>query len=376
MVNRSVLAGLLASVSLLLHGCNYGKDAGGESTTTPEAPDTTTATTTASGPTNTWCSAPEAASAVAAAPPAAGQPIGWHPTGQTVGNGHWCQVGVPAANWHLSSYCSGSGAAVVAREGFTVERFLRATVDANATASRASSARLKVLTYNLYWWHLFGQDKGENGAAGKNIASHAKPETFDLMGFQECEDVAWPLRDAKSAGMEGEFATVVGGDAIALAYRKEAFELLEQGVADVAEDGPAQHFGRRSTVWVRLTHKASHRPVFFINHHGPTPVNSGGVCGSAATAYNLLKVIAENAKVGDAVILVGDFNAWSNDPQGKWLEEVGKIDCHLPHVFSNPVIEDVWGIDNVFASCLKTVETTVMPKGGSDHNALSVVFEI
>jgi len=261
---------------------------------------------------------------------------------------------------------------VEAREGYSVERFLSAGV----SAAEVAAPRIKVLTYNLYWWNLFGQGGGRGGVAGKNIANYSKDEPFDLMGFQECEDVAWPLRDAKAAGMPGDYATIVGQHAIALAYRKEAFDLLEQGSADVAEDGAAQHFGRRSVIWVRLTHKASKRPIFFINHHGPTPVNSGGICGSSGTSYNLLKAVAENARVGDAVVLVGDFNAWSNDPEGKWLEEVGRLDCHIPHVFSNPVIDDVWGIDNFFATCLTAVQKQVMPKGGSDHNALSVVFEV
>lgn len=370
MRSRLAPAACLAVVAVSLHGCGTsGGDGGAETTTAAPSPATTTTdVSTTTGIRNTWCSTLEASPGLAVPP--AGQPIGWHPGSQTVGAGHWCQVGVPAADWHLADYCSGTPSVV--QEGYSVERFLSARVG----AAVADAPRIKVLTYNLYWWHLFDEGKGQDGAAGKNIANYSRAEPFDLMGFQECEDVAWPLRDAKDAGMPGDFATVVGEHAIALAYRKEAFDLLEQGTADVAEDGSAQHFGRRSTVWVRLAHKASKRPIFFLNHHGPTPVNSGGLCGPSGTAYNVLKVIAENAKVGDSIILVGDFNAWSNDPEGKWLEEIGRIDCHLPHVFSNPKIDDVWGIDNVFASCLNPVEREVMPKGGSDHNALSVVFEV
>lgn len=302
-------------------------------------------------------------------PPAPGQPIGWNPTSKTVGTGKWCQVGVPEATWNLKDYCASSQ--VVAEDGLVAERFLSANV-----SQPPGPARIKVLTYNLYWWNLFEQHKGNNGEAGKNIAAYAQNQTFDLMGFQECEDVAWPLRDATAAGMRGNWATLVGKYATAIAYRTEAFDLLEKGMEDVAEDGPQQHFGRRVAMWARLLHKASKKPVFFMNHHGPTPVNSGGLCGSAATSYNLLRVVAQNAKVGDAVILVGDLNAWTNGPDGKWLEEVGRLDCHLPHVFSNPVVDDVWGIDNFFASCVTAVEKTVMPKGGSDHNALSVVFSV
>jgi len=92
----------------------------------------------------------------------------------------------------------------------------------------------------------------------------------------------------------------------------------------------------------------------------------------------LLKVIAENAMVGDAVIFGGDFNgAWLIGGYGHHVqEEIGRISCHIDHAFSNPTNDDMWGIDNFFASCAKVVNTTVMPKGGSDHFALNAVFEI
>jgi len=374
MATRPALPAVLALAAVALHGCG-----GPDAVTTTSAPASTTTpaavTTTKTGPVkpaNTWCAAaPRGASASDLKEP--GPSIGWKPTDQVVGKGEWCEVGVPAADWHLSDYCARSQ--VVAREGFAMERFLSAAVAAPAATAPAAPARIKVLTYNLYWWHLFNIEKGRDGAAGKNIANYSQSEPFDLIGFQECEDVDWPLRDAKAAGMQGEFATFQKEDAVCLAYRKEAFHVLGWGEGAVAEDGAAQHFGKRIVLWVRLLHKASQRPIFFMNHHGPTPVNSGGVCGPAATAYQILRVIAINAEIGDAVILAGDFNAWSNDPSGKWLEEIGRLDCHIPHVFSNPTIDDVWGIDNVFASCLNPVETHVMPKGGSDHNALAVVFE-
>jgi hypothetical protein len=232
----------------------------------------------------------------------------------------------------------------------------------------------------LYWWNLFGpKPKGREGAdgiAGKNMAKFAKDVPYDLIGFQECEDITWPLKDAKAAGMTDEFVTFPYKMAVALAYRKSVFEELSRGGGEVGEDRADQHYGRREVQYVRLKHKASGKTVFFINHHGPTPVNTGGMCGPSGTAYNILKVIGENAMVGDHVVLTGDFNNWSNGPDGKILEEIGAISCHLPHIFSNPKVEDVWGIDNIFASCARTIETTVMERGGSDHFALNVVIDI
>lgn len=275
---------------------------------------------------------------------------------------------MPDPSWKLNNFCSSpSSGTTVNGDGITVntERFLS-----------TAGVQIKILTYNLYWWNLFRNRHGANGMAGKNIAAYGKDVPFDLMGFQECEDVSWPLRDA---GMTDDFTTFAHPAppiAIALAYRHAVFSELGRGEAEVAEDGAAQHYGRRNVIWVRLQHKTSGKTVFFINHHGPTPVNSGGICGAEGTAYNILKVIGENAKVGDHVVLTGDFNAWSNGPDGAELSEIGHIQCHLPHIFSNPKVEDVWGIDNIFASCAKTISKTVMPRGGSDHFALNVVVEI
>jgi len=349
-----VQAATLAFFTATLVGCGGGTNGGGGSTTLQ-----TTSTTTGSSkyPANPFCSKSASAKRRQDSLPI-GSPIGWHPTDQTVGKG-WCAGQVPEKSWHLNDFCGNS--------------------DAN---SAKQGPQVKVLTYNLYWWNLFGQQKGAHGSAGKNIAKFAQDQPYDLMGFQECENISWPLVDAKGAGMKGEFTTIVGDHAVAMAFRTETFDKLDAGEADVADDQAGTHYySRRIAQWVRLNHKASGKKVFFMNHHGPTPPATGGACGNQATAYNLLKVIGENAKVGDAVIFVGDFNApWLMPSQGhgtlQWLEEAGYLDCHIPHIFANPVVDDMWGIDNFFSSCTNLVSTTVMPKGGSDHNALNAVFEL
>merc|ERR1711879_554572 len=103
-------------------------------------------------------------------------------------------------------------------------------------------------------------------------------------------------------------------------------------------------------------------------------------CGNKATAYNLLKMIAQNAKLGDSIIFVGDFNApWempNREHELRWQEEAGLISCHIPHIFAVPKTEDMFGIDNFFSTCTTAINKTIMPKGGSDHNALNVVFEL
>ena len=45
----------------------------------------------------------------------------------------------------------------------------------------------QVLSYNLFWWHLFKVEGGRGGSAGHLIRSTSQPP-YDVMGFQECED--------------------------------------------------------------------------------------------------------------------------------------------------------------------------------------------
>merc|ERR1711971_263339 len=195
-----------------------------------------------------------------------------------------------------------------------------------------------------------------------------------------CEDINLVLQHLKEQGVADEYATYpFTARATAIVWRKAAFDLVTQNTVYVAEDNSNQYYGKRIVQFVRLIHKASQKPVFFANHHGPLSPATGGICGNQATAYHILKVIADNAKVGDSVILVGDFNApWEMLVNGeyKWFEEAGNIDCHLPHVFGTATIDAGWGIDGVYSSCTRLVQGDVMPKDGSDHVGLSVILDL
>merc|ERR1719210_1360948 len=100
-----------------------------------------------------------------------------------------------------------------------------------------------------------------------------------------------------------------------IGFRNATWFLIDKGQSFVAEDkqGPV-YFGKRIAFWARFQHTTTGKIVFFMNHHGPLPVNSGGICGAEVTAYNLLHVISQNAQPGDAVIFVGDFNSDGASP--------------------------------------------------------------
>ena len=304
-----------------------------------------------------------------------GEPIGWAPTGTKEGGDKWCATQGPAADWDLTRMCG----ALTHGQGLT-----------------GAAAQIKVLTYNLQWWKNFkywSPSNTINPALGANMVKDGVVQKFDLMGFQECENVDAIVGSAVKQGLKGNWKTYgVHGENLCQAWDGDVFTELSRGKAYIGEDeNGVEYYGRRAAQWVRLTHKPSGKTVFYINHHGPLPINTGGQCGPRATAYNLLKTMGRNAMKGDLIFMTCDCNAWSmfqppNEPTRPWryLDEIGTLACHIGHYFTNPTVEDVWGIDNHFSNCATPAKTgwtvktagTVMGKGGSDHYALSLVYDL
>jgi len=229
--------------------------------------------------------------------------------------------------------------------------------------------QVKVLSYNLFWWNLFGVQRTANGAPFRLIENSDKPMPYDLMAFQECEDGALVLRGAQLLD-QYTLHTGLGTKttAICVAFLTRSWEQLGEGSAVVAEDvaGP-EHWGARAAQWVRLRHRGLGKTVFFMNHHGPTPVNSGGMCGGAVIANQLLSIIHANALPGDAVVLVGDFNACPGSAT------VNALLQQLRRVFGGTVDG---GIDHIFANAgaTRVVAEKNLGGGGSDHDALAVIL--
>eukprot|EP00429_Kryptoperidinium_foliaceum_P055648 CAMPEP_0176100950 /NCGR_PEP_ID=MMETSP0120_2-20121206/50634_1 /TAXON_ID=160619 /ORGANISM="Kryptoperidinium foliaceum, Strain CCMP 1326" /LENGTH=396 /DNA_ID=CAMNT_0017435001 /DNA_START=20 /DNA_END=1208 /DNA_ORIENTATION=+ len=273
-------------------------------------------------------------------PSLAQEPGSWRSSGRTSGNGQWCKGAEPADGWDLKA-CSADG---------------------------GNAQEVKILTYNLYWWNLFGHQfqNGNGGSAGKLIGDNNHGKPFDFMGFQECEDVGRVLRDG---GLDGEFAGIVGDHAVAMAYRKGAWEVLGHGMDEVAEDRPDQWYGKRGAMWARFRSLTTGKKVLFVNHHGPLPVGTGGKCGRHATAWNLLKTIAMRSQKSDGIILVGDFNADADTLTVKELEH------RFNRVYTG---KSFGGVDHVFSNCggSRVISRKNLGDGGSDHDALEVVLQL
>lgn len=233
------------------------------------------------------------------------------------------------------------------------------------------TASVKVLNYNLYWWNLFEQRHGEDGRAGRKIATTNSPVEYDFMGFQECKDVERVHRDAKRHGLPEDYAVLsyVHEDiALGMMYNKKRWTKLTDGKEHVGIDSPKQFYGRRGVQWARFENEEG-ASVFFINHHGPLPVSEGGGCTGTATALNILRVIAQNAHADDAIVLVGDFNAQESSSR-----------IHALSKFMNKVYSgtSMGGVDHIFTNCVEAavLRTDNLGSGGSDHHALSAVLRI
>lgn len=247
-----------------------------------------------------------------------------------VGGNNWCAATVPDADFTLKT-CPGNG------------------------------MRVKALTYNLFWWNLFGQRRGNGGSAGRLVRDAASDEPFDIVGFQECDDPNWIMGDA---GMGDDEYDYVRWGSNTLAFKKTRFDKLAQGDGEFVAQDFGQFTYRRGAHWVRLNEKSTGKKLFVMNHHGPLPVNTGGVCGGEATAYNLLKMIGTHAEAGDALLFMGDFNADGGSATVKTLAG------YMHHLMND------W-VDNFFSNCGgdSVKETKNLGKGGSDHNALMTIIE-
>jgi len=268
--------------------------------------------------------------------------IGYPTTGDKKASGLWCEVDIPPPEWNLKS-CPSSGQTPV-----------------------------RVLTYNLFWWNLFNRHHGSDRSAGRLIARTASVEQYDIMGFQECDDMWRVLHDAHLH--HSEYDAINGGRAIAVAWRKTRWTKLANDSVDVGEDSRDQYYGKRAAMWVRLQNKQDGKIVFFVNHHGPLKVSQTGGCTGSATALNIMKLISENAHSGDLIVLVGDFNAALGSSRVKELEK------RLNRVHSGRIFG---GVDHIFSNCGgrgRGVHGETLGKGDgqhkSDHEALSATFHI
>ncbi|EOD07184.1 hypothetical protein EMIHUDRAFT_198514 [Emiliania huxleyi CCMP1516] len=214
---------------------------------------------------------------------------------------------------------------------------------------------LEVVTYNLYWWNV-----GQNNRWGALYAT-IEGQAFDLIGFQECEDVSTVISNVpRMSGRFDSFAPTgipgPGDNPAPVAWDGQRFDRLGAGWLQVGSD----QYGQRVTVWVRLLDRTTGATVFFANTHGPL-----GDC-STALGDNWMRAVADNIAPDDFLVYTGDFNCGAGSAAINVLD--GAAGGPLKLVANG-------GIDMIFTNGADAASWRSVNGYPSDHPLVAATFE-
>lgn len=221
---------------------------------------------------------------------------------------------------------------------------------------------ISVATYNLFWWCVSNQywkcPQNSNGQGFGQLYSRIRQNgPYDLIGFQECDNVEQVLGGSGLAG----FGHSGGDSGLGMAWNSGRFEVIEgPNFVPVAGD----RYGPRKINWVRLRQIAGGSVIFFANAHGPVDQCWGGQGQVVGDSYQ--RAIAENKKPGDVVIFTGDFNCGGQHGR----DTIDK----LTQFYADDAVDNSFGgADHVFASKgIRVLESHSTDGTPSDHELLKV----
>lgn len=213
---------------------------------------------------------------------------------------------------------------------------------------------LTVVTQNLFWWNLFDRQNG-----GRFFDEFPRFGPYDIMLFQECDDVS---RVVSGLGYPHDFEG--GNRALAVTWDRSRFTKLASGYDAVGEDRPGL-WGERGVAWVRLRDNRSGKTIWAGSHHGPLPINTGGLHGGSAVAGNISSVVDRRSEDGDVIVLGGDFNADGNSGTVRELRNLG---------FTDHVTDWVDHMMTRGSGLGAPAGHEIISGTGSDHRGLKVVW--
>lgn len=160
--------------------------------------------------------------------------------------------------------------------------------------SSVTDSPLRVLTADISYGHPF-----LNGTLSG----------YDVLAFQGCDNYTRvsQLIVPENSG----YVALATGLSTCMAYASTRWRLANSGVSFVGVDALSR---KSSAQWAHLEDRSHGHSVFFVNHHGPLPLNSGGACGGVAVAYKIASLVKSKAKPGDAIVIAGAFHADAYSP--------------------------------------------------------------
>eukprot|EP00929_Paragymnodinium_shiwhaense_P095011 TRINITY_DN55958_c0_g2_i1.p1 TRINITY_DN55958_c0_g2~~TRINITY_DN55958_c0_g2_i1.p1 ORF type:complete len:352 (+),score=52.85 TRINITY_DN55958_c0_g2_i1:79-1134(+) len=235
------------------------------------------------------------------------------------------------------------------------------------TSTRASvaSSPVNVITYNLFWWCVSDEYKNCPQFAGglgfqqlySRINMHGP---FDLIGFQECDNVGQVIGGLGLTGKFEYYTDPVDGP---MAWNGQKFQLIPGSSGSVVIG--SDQYGDRYVNFVRLTVLETGGTIFFANVHGPLGHCDGAAGDSVANAY--IGAIQSRIQPGDDLIFTGDFNCASNQ------ETIVKLST----VFSNDAVDTSFGgADHIFTNGLQMLSQEVANGAPSDHQIVKASFQL
>eukprot|EP00913_Durusdinium_trenchii_P018908 g17766.t1 len=172
---------------------------------------------------------------------------------------------------------------------------------------------------------------------------------FDLIGFQECDNVGQIVAGTSLTPNFKYFTPPAGNDA-PMAWNGEKFTAIEgPGVVWVARD----KYGDRHVNWVRLQVVGSSETILFANTHGPLDQCGGKPGGTVATNY--INAVNQHKKTKDpwalgkiTSLLCFDARILTAFDTIKQLSEAYQLDATdtsyngADHIFSSSGFSVLW----------------------------------
>ncbi|CAE6922422.1 unnamed protein product [Symbiodinium natans] len=180
-----------------------------------------------------------------------------------------------------------------------------ATTPMPSSTSRSGQFKLRVVSYNLYWWNAFGQNPWKGEQIIDNIRERLAPSAI---GLQECDS---PSRIQESTGL-AQASTFAGAQGVMMDPSQLRVVAGTSGSQDLQATGK---WGPRHVTWVQLADRATGRTFWHFNTHWCVHSGNGRTCNAEVRytgAKNMLTVIREKAG-NSPVVVTGDFNANMNE---------------------------------------------------------------
>ena len=180
-----------------------------------------------------------------------------------------------------------------------------ATTSAPAGSDRNGYFKLRVVSYNIFWWNAFGQNPWKGEKIIENIREKLRPEA---LGLQECDS---PSRIRQETGL-AEASKFAGAQGVMMDPSRLRVVEGTSGSEDLRATGK---WGARYVTWVQLADKSTGRSFWHFNTHWCVASGNGRTCNEEVRytgARNMLNVI--RARAGSSpVVVTGDFNANMNE---------------------------------------------------------------